>query len=155
LIAVAILIAIGLFKLIVALFSGKAVSGALTVKISFLKVSFEGEGMIDSGNLACDPMDGSPVILIKKNTAAKFLPECLLSPADPDLMSIDIKKRIRLIPVSGVGGSRVLFGVKPDKIELKLSGEYEEIRATIAIDMEGGDFGGYGMLVPAAAVYDG
>lgn len=155
LIAVAILIAIGLFKLIVALFSGRAISGSITVKIHLLGETFEGEGLIDSGNLACDPMDGAPVILVKENVAEVFLPDSVISLSAPDALPLDFKKRIRLIPITGVGGSRVLTGIKPDKTELKLGEKFEEIRATIAIDREGGDFGGYGMLVPMAAVYDG
>ena len=155
LIAVAILIAIGLFKLIVALFSGKAVAGCVTVKFYLLGDTFEGEGLIDSGNLACDPMDSSPVILIKESAARQFLPDTVIHLSNPDLLPLEYKKKIRLIPVSGVGGTRVLCGIKPDKTELKLKEKYEEIRATIAIDREGGDFGGYGMLVPAAAIYDG
>ena len=155
LIAVAILIAIGLFKIIVALFSGRITSSSVSVRISLLDETFEAEGLVDSGNLACDPMDSAPVILIKESTARKFLPRCVITLSNPDALPLDFKKRIRLIPVCGVGGSRVLTGIKPDKTELKLGEKYEEIRATIAIDREGGDFGGYGVLVPGAAVYNG
>lgn len=154
LIAVAVLISIGVFKMIVAFFAGRVDFGAVTVKIKVLEKCYEGEGLTDSGNLAVDPMDESPVILIKEDVAKKLLPEEMIELCDPDRLEIGLRKRIRLIPISTVNGTRVLLGVKPNGVWIKQGEKYEEIRATIAIDREGGDFGGYGVLIPAAAVYN-
>lgn len=155
LIAVAVLLSIGFFKLIVALFAGKACMRAVSVKIYINKDVVEAEGLLDSGNLATDPMDHSPVILIKEDFANTFLPRELDLLSNADNLSMDIKRRIRFIPVTGVGGSVLLTGIRADRVEIQINEKYEEIRATIAIDREGGDFGGYMMLVPYAAVYDG
>lgn len=152
LIAVAVLISIGVFKMIVAYFAGKVCSGTAVVKIDILGKSYEGEGLLDSGNLAIDPMDSSPVVLIKESVAEKLLPRELIDLRDPDLISIDLRKRIRLIPVSTVGGTGILTGVKPNGVWLRSGDKYEEIRATVAIDREGGDFDGYGVLVPSSVV---
>lgn len=154
LIAIAVLISIGVFKMIVAFFGGKVASGFITVQIDIGKLHYEADGLIDSGNLAVDPMDSSPIILIKEDAAKGFLPDTLIQLSDPDLLDSDIRRRVRLIPISTAAGTKVLTGIKPERITLKVGEKFEEIRATLAIDREGGDFGGYGLLVPSAVVCD-
>ncbi len=154
LMAIAVLISIGVFKMIVAFFAGRAGAGAVKVEICFLGKSYIAEALIDSGNLAVDPMDMCPVMLIKRGCAEAILPKNVIELSDPDTLGNEIRKRIRLIPISTVSGTRVLTGIRPDSVSVLDKEKSEEIKVVLAIDKEGGSFGGYEALMPAAAICD-
>ena len=63
-----------------------------------------------------------------------------------------MKKRIRLIPVSRGEKTHVMVGVKADNVKIIKDNKSENISVTLAIDKEGGDFGGYMALMPSAAL---
>ena len=46
----------------------------------------------------------------------------------------------------------MLIGVKADAVKVISKDGSEELRVTLAIDKEGGDFGGYKALMPSAAL---
>ncbi|MBO5907696.1 MAG: sigma-E processing peptidase SpoIIGA [Clostridia bacterium] len=154
LIALGVLFCIGAFKMIVAIFSGNTSSQSRELEIEISGKSIRAEAFVDSGNLAIDPMDMSPVMLIKKRLASELLPNEVTDLSDPDKLTRDMRKRIRLIPVSMGGKTRVLTGVRVDKVRVISDSGCAEIVATLAIDKEGGDFGGYELLVPSAALCD-
>ena len=152
LMALAVLISIGVFKMIVAFFSGRASAASVKVTIHFLDKSISAEALVDTGNLATDPMDMRPVMLIKENLARKLLPESIITLGDPDSLDKSVRKRIRLIPISDSDRTKVLTGVRLDKVTVQSEGRSEDISVTLAIDREGGNFGGYDILMPAAAI---
>ena len=82
------------------------------------------------------------------------MPENIINLSDPDNIEKNARKRIRLIPISRGGATHVLTGVKPDSVKVLKDGKCEEIKVTLAIDKEGGTFGGFGALMPAAALDD-
>ena len=89
---------------------------------------------------------------MKKDLAKTFLPKNIIELSEIDSLDKNVKKRIRLIPVTMGDRTHVLVGVKADKVKLiKAEGE-EEISVTLAIDKEGGDYGGYKALMPSAAL---
>ena len=138
--------------MLVSFFSNVDSEGSAQVEISFLENTAVVSAFIDSGNLAIDPMDMSPVLLIKKDLAKSILPENIIELCDIDSLEKSVKKRIRLIPVSRGGETHVLVGVKADAVRLIGDGGSEELRVTLAIDKEGGDFGGYKALMPSTAL---
>ena len=147
-----VLICIGVFKMLVSFFSNVESEGCAQIEISFLDNTAVVSAFVDSGNLAIDPMDMSPILLLKKDVAKSILPENIIELCNIDSLDRNIKKRIRLIPVSRGGETHVLVGVKADAVRL-IDGELsEELRVTLAIDKEGGDFGGYKALMPSAAL---
>lgn len=152
--SIIVLLSIGVFKMLVSFFSNIQSEGSVEVEISFLDKSARLEAFIDSGNLAVDPMDMTPVMLLKKDTASAILPDNIINLADPDTIEKNARKRIRLIPISRGGATHVLTGVKPDSVRILKEGKAEEISVTIAIDKEGGTYGGFGVLMPAAALDD-
>ena len=107
---------------------------------------------IDSGNLAIDPMDMNPVVLIKRDLAKKILPSGIVDMSDIDSLDRKIKKKIRLIPITRGGATHVLVGVKADCVKVMREGNSEEITITLAVDKEGGTFDGYDALMPSAAI---
>ena len=147
-----VLLSIGVFKMIISFFSSNGNEGSVELEISFLNKRSVISAFVDSGNLAIDPMDMSPVILIKENVAKEILPENIIHLCDLDGLDRDLKKRIRLVPVSRGGRTHVLVGVKADGVNIINGEKKEEIRVTLAVDKEGGDFGGFEALMPSAAL---
>ena len=147
-----VLLCIGVFKMLVSFFSNIESEGSVDVEISFLDSKTTVSAFIDSGNVAKDPMDMSPVLLIKKDLAKMILPENIIELSNIDGLERAVKKRIRLIPISRGGETHVLVGVKADTVRIKRGDGFEELRVTIAIDKEGGSFGGYMALMPSAAL---
>ena len=147
-----VLLSIGVFKMIVSFFSNIQSEGSALVEIKFMENKIKLEAFVDSGNLAIDPMDMSPILLLKKDIAKTFLPENIIELSDIDSLDRNIKKRIRLIPVTLGGTTKVLTGVKADCVSVIKNGKNEEINVTLAIDKEGGSYGGYLGLMPSAAL---
>ena len=146
-----VLLSIGVFKMLVSFFSNIESEGSVDVEISFLDNTAVVSAFVDSGNLAVDPMDLSPILLLKKEVAKTILPENIIELSNVDSLERKVKKRIRLVPLSRGGETHVMVGVKADAVRL-VGGKNEELRVTLVIDKEGGDFGGYKALVPAAAL---
>ena len=147
-----VLLSIGVFKMLVSLFTNVETEESVDLEIRFLNKTAIVSAFVDSGNLAVDPMDMTPVLLIKKEIAEGILPVNIDQICDIDSLDRQIKKRIRLIPISRGGETHVLVGVKVDSVKL-IKGDFaEEIAVTLAIDKEGGTFGGYKALMPSAAL---
>ncbi len=138
--------------MLVSLFSNVESEESVDLEICFLNKTAIVTAFVDSGNLAVDPMDMSPVILIKKEVAETILPENISGLCDIDSLDRKVKKRIRLIPVSRGGETHVLVGVKVDSVKIIKNESTEEISVTLAIDKEGGTFGGFKALMPSAAL---
>ena len=147
-----VLLSIGVFKMLVSLFTNVETEESVDLEIRFLNKTAIVSAFVDSGNLAVDPMDMTPVLLIKKEIADGILPVNIDQICDIDSLDRQIKKRIRLIPISRGGETHVLVGVKVDSVKI-IKGDFaEEIAVTLAIDKEGGTFGGYKALMPSAAL---
>lgn len=75
--------------------------------------------LVDSGNLAADPISGAPVIFISKAEAVRLLGEkdvqALLT-RDRVALSDGLLRRLRLIPVAGETHSTLYFAVRPDSV---------------------------------------
>lgn len=147
-----VLLSIGVFKMLVSLFSNVESEESVDLEISFLNKTAIVSAFVDSGNLAVDPMDMSPVLLIKKDLADSILPKNIEQICDIDSLDRSVKKRIRLIPISRGGETHVLVGVKADSVKIIKNNITEEICVTLAIDKEGGTFGGFKALMPSAAL---
>ena len=149
-----ILLSIGVFKMLISFFSNIESEGSAVLEISFLGKTVKTEAFVDSGNLAMDPMDMRPVLFLKRTLAQSVFPESVVDLSDPDLLEREIRKRIRLIPVSKGGVTHVLTGVRADSVRVVRGEVSEEISVTLAIDKEGGTYGGFEALLPSAAISD-
>lgn len=151
---VIVLLSVGVFKMIVSFFSHVESAGSVKIRIEFIDKVVTCDAFVDSGNMATDPMDMRPVLILKPTLAKKLLPSNVIELCDVDSIDKEIRRRIRLIPISGATGVRVLTGVRPDKVHVISDGGEEEIFVTLAIDKEGGDFGGFLALMPSVAICD-
>ena len=150
--ALIILLFIGVIKLMIILFCGTQHKNSVRVRITLGGKTMEADALMDSGNLTKDPMGMRPVVFIKKGLAYKLMPKEATELNTLDLLDQDMKKRVRLIPVSRLGDTHVMAGIMPDKIEIAVDNNYEEYDMTLAIDREGGSFGGYEALVPSCVL---
>ena len=147
-----ILLAIGVFKLLIMLFAGDSSIKSTEIKIEIEGCEATAGALVDSGNLACDPMNMFPVMFVKKDLAKRFLPENIIELSNLDDLKKSYKKRIRLIPITKNGNTHVLTGIRVDRVTVKLGKVERDINVTVAIDKEDGDFGGYEALVPLSAI---
>lgn len=152
LLSIILLLSIGVFKMIVSFFSNNESEKSVEIEISFQDKKTSVSAFVDSGNLAVDPMDMSPVVLIKEDVAKTILPENIINLSNIDSLDRSVKKRIRLIPVSSGGATHVLVGVKTDGVFVLKGEKREELRVTLAVDKKGGTFGGFSALMPSAAL---
>lgn len=152
--AVLVLFSIGIIRLLIMIFTDILGEKSVRVSITVADTTVEVEAMLDSGNLVKDPMNMHPVLFIKPTLALRLVPRCVAELNDLDLLDNDYRKRIRLIPVTRVGGTHVMTGVRADKVVVTRGGVSEEIEFTVAIDKEGGTYGGYEALLPIAVIRD-
>lgn len=150
LLAIIVLLFMGALRAVVGAFSSSISLKSIRLEIVFAGRTHEIEAMVDTGNMATDPLDGSPVMLIKEREARKIFPPQLFL-GDMTKIPDCYKTRIRLIPISVGGFSGLLTAVRADAVCV-FERENSSIRVTIAIDKEGGTYGGYAALMPSAAL---
>lgn len=108
-------------------------------------------GLVDSGNLLSEPAGGLPVAICTYEKLEPLLPVGvrplfrdskigLLEFADPQFA-----RKIRMIPISHVGGKGMLVGIIPDKAEI--NGEVKKL--CIACTSETQSFGDKECIIPA------
>lgn len=151
--AILILTAIGAIKIVLSLFLNVKSEVYATIELNFDGVNIKTDALIDSGNLAQDPFDRAPVMIICIKEARRLvkLPENI---EDYDKLMTCLKNRVRVIPITQGNRKRILYGIKPDSAFYLKGNKREEINMTLAIDAEESDFGGYAALIPLAALED-
>ena len=153
-ISIVILLSVGVFKLFLTVFSSEGRRGSLRLEVEAFDKITVFDAFIDSGNLVRDPTDMRAVMLVKERLARRMFP-CDVVEENSSALSYEAKKRIRLIPVSDDSCVKILIGIRPKRVSAILkNGKKEDIDLIIAIDKEGGAYGGYDALVPSSAVED-
>lgn len=144
-----VLLSIGFIRLLFFLFGGSLSEKNADVEITLFDKSKRVSALVDTGNLLVDPMTLTPVIIVKAYSLDSLdigeLKETTL-----DGCGFEFKKRIRIIPISGIKENRILYGIKPDRVCVYVKSKKAEVSAVIAIDNEKGTFGGYDALIPAS-----
>ncbi|MBE6725902.1 MAG: hypothetical protein E7576_12070 [Ruminococcaceae bacterium] len=96
-------------------------------------------GLCDTGSSAREPIGGLPAILVKRRAVPG-----LSSLLDRTLAGEATGMRLRMIPVKGVGGDRLLPGFLPDRVLVGSVGT----EAAVALDGEGERYGEGDALLP-------
>lgn len=146
--SVMIVLALSLIRIAVCAFRTYGTARTASVKIRLGARTLEVEALTDTGNLLTDPMDMSPVILLKPIAAARLFPGVRAEELGKAENIPELACRLRLIPIRKVGESMLLYGFRADEVTVCS----HAVGATIAIDREGGDYGGYPALVPHAVM---
>ena len=152
LLSLLVLISMGVLKLLISALSSTTALKSVKIKIGMFERTLELEALVDSGNLAKDPMDLKPVMLIKGDTAKRVFPEELFLGAEH--YTEKLKTRIRMIPIScSDGGRKIYTAVRADEVRVIDGSDVGGvIDVIIAIDNEEGAYGGYFALMPACAL---
>lgn len=149
-----ILLSFGVLKLFMAIFCRNSSISTAQLSLYYNGQKHEFEGLVDSGNLAIDPMDGRCVVLINCTLAKSIFKEDIKYMDSPELAPFSIKKRIRIIPIKRGGVSEMLYAFTMDEVFLISGKRKEKIPACFAIDKKGEKYGGYDALIPAALISD-
>ena len=147
-----VLLSIAVLKIFISMFSTTFSEKNATIDIKLFKESYSVEAFVDSGNLLKDPLDLSSVMLINKNTAEKIFSGRIPSISDSQGLSDALRGRFRIIPMNTSAGKRTLVGFKADSVSVVRKKGREDINVTIAIDEEGGSYGGFDALISLAAL---
>ena len=150
--SIMILIIIGILRGLMMIFQNKTAEHTVGVCINVEGRSIECEALIDSGNLAKDPMGLYPILFIKKELAERFLPRNVIELCDIDSLGLGFRKRIRLIPITRMGHTHIMTGVRADSVVIEVGKKQEEVEMTVVIDKDEGTFGGYEALAPLAVI---
>lgn len=116
-----------------------------------IRVSLDGRvacftALCDSGNLAADPMSARPAVLADASVLRGVIPDYTTAELPEQL-----RKRLRMIPVKGIGGGGMLTGFIPDSVWVIEDGKERRCDAVIAVSDFGGTFfGGYPANAPTA-----
>ena len=100
------------------------------IKIKINEKEIETIAMIDTGNLAKEPITNTPVIIVESSLLYKTLPKEIINNID-SILSGEIKEvpeeyvsRLRCIPFSSLGKQNgMLLGVKADEIMIEKDDE--------------------------------
>lgn len=145
LLALLIIITYGILRLILIVFSSTKTETNAKIKISILGKETVTEALVDSGNLVCDPIDSSAVVIVKRSAISDLIGnKCILEDEK-------LKTKIRIVPTKTVVGEKILIGIKSDYISIEMENLKFE-NTTIAIDEEEGTFGGYSALLPSCFI---
>lgn len=146
------LLSIGVFKMLIAVMNSGKVETTIDVEISFFGKACLSGALVDTGNLAMDPLGMKPILIIKRELAERFVPDYILNLSNVDNLENNIKRRIRLVPLTKNGTTHIYNGFVPDNVLILYKGKKSSVDVTVVIDKEGGDFGGFLALMPFSAI---
>ncbi len=153
LLSLIILLAIGFLKLAISFLGSVRSEKNAKISVYYLEREFSFDALVDTGNLAVDPLDKTPVMLINSKLC-KIIFGFKITKETVETCDSEIKRRIRIIPASFGGNKKILYGVKPDSAYVITKKRREKISVIIAVNNEENDFGGYDALIPFAALED-
>lgn len=152
--AVLVLFAIFIIRLLVLLFTSRSDEHSVGLSISLDGKKYECEAFVDSGNLVRDPISLTPVIFISAEGIRRMRLPVELSADSIDTLGGVYKSRIRLIPITVGGRSKVFVGFKLDSVCIKSRGSAESVDAIIVLNKEEKTYAGYDSLIPSCLVND-
>ena len=143
-----ILLSVGVLKLIISALGRQKSVRKVSLRIQIGDKSEELDAMVDSGNLAHDPLSDTPVMLLEKSLFVKLFGSEVL---DGQVHSVETKRRLRVIPVCYGGVNKIFYAMRADRVTVLLEKRKEEISVLIASDGRDG-YGGYTALMPLCAL---
>ncbi|QPC46265.1 sigma-E processing peptidase SpoIIGA [Mangrovibacillus cuniculi] len=113
-----------------------------TVSLSLGEFHWKGTGLLDTGNKACDPVSGTPVIVVSIKDSKELFPKEFVhwvSQEDEQLhhleeLSDSLKDKIRMIPATSLGRqNQLLIGFKADEVEILSEKEYMRAKRVLLV----------------------
>ena len=147
-----VLLSIGVLKLFISLFENTHCEKKAELIAFYNDTETHFEAFVDSGNLAVDPFDRTPVMLVNPSLSKKIFGFDAITQETFYNCGYELKKRIRIIPVAFAGERKILYGIKPDDIYIVKGKKTEKISLIIATDEKGESYGGYSALIPLSVL---
>ncbi len=147
-----VLLSIGVLKLFISVFSNTSSEKKAHLAVVYNGVETRFEAFVDSGNLAVDPFDNTPVMFINRELSKKIFGMDEITQTSFFEGGYELKKRMRIIPVCFGGEKKILYGIKPDNIYAVAGEKTEKISLIIATDEKGDSYGGYSALIPLSVL---
>lgn len=148
--SILIIISFGVIKLISIIFARSYSEKSVRLSIKFIEKSVEFDALVDTGNLLIDPIDSTPVMLITQGLADKIITTGV--PREIGSVTNDLKKYVRIIPVSKGTEHKIYIGFLPDSVELKKKNKWERIKLIFVVEPDSTGYGGYEALAPASVL---
>lgn len=126
---------------LVAAFGGRFFERQTAKRLCTVQVEMEGArwelaGLCDSGNLLCDPISGTPVIVVDRAAWLDGMPSGLRAAIESDGRAVDAARdarRVRLVPMKTAQGSGMAVALLPDEIMIKeQNGKGRAVHALVA-----------------------
>lgn len=118
------------------LFSRQSAKRTCRVRVRLADAAWEFDGLCDSGNLLCDPISGTPVIVADRERWLAHLPGELrgaVESAGRDSGFAGQEKRVRLVPIRTAQGSSLAVALLPDEVLIEeQNGKQRAVHALIA-----------------------
>ncbi|MBQ7379617.1 MAG: sigma-E processing peptidase SpoIIGA [Clostridia bacterium] len=118
------------------LFSRQTTHHTCTVHVRLADAAWELTGLCDSGNLLCDPISGTPVIVADREVWLAQLPDELRCAVESDGKHLDMagqERRLRIIPMQTAQGNSLTVALLPDEIRIEeQNGKSRAVHALIA-----------------------
>jgi hypothetical protein len=118
------------------LFSRQTAVRTCTLHVKLDDAIWEMTGLCDSGNLLCDPISGTPVIVADRQTWLSALPDALRRAVESEGrqgVPLSDGKRVRIVPMHTAQSSGMAVALLPDEILLtEPSGKTRAVHALIA-----------------------
>ena len=138
--------------MLISFFSNRAGTYSVDMRIILDEKNIETQAFVDTGNLVKDPMDSSPVVLVKQSALKVLIPEIQKFVSEPEKCCGTLKHRVRIIPVFRNDKTDLLVGFRADRVCVRVGDKYEALNVTVAIDKEGGSYDGCYALMPSSAL---
>jgi len=121
-----VLLSVGVLKLMISFFGNVASEKSVRIAVKYKDTEKKFEAFVDSGNLAVDPFDKTPVMLMAKSFAKEIFGIEIEEIYSANQEKYEIKKRLRVIPASFGGEKRILYvqkrkAVVPDRLSHRAS----------------------------------
>ena len=118
------------------LFSKQTAQRFCTLCVRLDGVKWEMEGLCDSGNLLCDPISGTPVIVVDREVWLGSLPQPLRRTVESGGREIEAGaegRRVRIVPMHTAQGSTLAVALLPDEVLIgQKNGKSRAVQALIA-----------------------
>ena len=121
------------------------------IRVTFDDGVYEFSALVDSGNLAEEPISGKAVVFLSSEAGKKIggrSGELLLRAAG--CVEGTDAKYVRFIPINTVSGYTLVSAIKPKKFEIAAREVFEGRNALIACDFAASDYSGSEALVPSS-----
>lgn len=137
-------VAVGICCAFIRLWRGKRTTSTARLYIRHGEWHTDVVSLVDSGNLATDPLSGVPVVFVSASCAPDFpLVDSLMSSECPAWL----RKTLRIIPLRTLQGEGCVTGFLAEECIV----DGKSCRAVVVIERVGAqNYGGYGALCPAS-----